>query len=86
VRAVPHNPARDVRLLPEMGTIRIFKWSKTMVEDHRKTDLWLEGAASAVNLEIPPAYRDEVRSQLELNRSLIAPLLDFELPAPDRDN
>ncbi len=48
--------------------------------------LWLDGAASSVNLEIPDAYRKDVLAQLELNRSLIAPLLDFEIPATDLDN
>lgn len=59
--------------------------STTMVEDEKKIDAWLKGAASAVGLEIPQSYRDEVRSQLELNRSLISPLLDFELTPPARD-
>jgi hypothetical protein len=57
-----------------------------MIEDQKKIDVWLEGVAMAVNLEIPESYRKDVIAQLELNRSLIAPLLDFELPATDDDN
>lgn len=57
-----------------------------MSENEKQLALWLDGAAAAVNIEIPDSYRKDVIAQLELNRSLIAPLLDFEIPAADLDN
>jgi len=57
-----------------------------MIANEEQLASWLDGAAAAVGLEIPEAYRKDVIAQLELNRSLIAPLLDFELPTADCDN
>jgi Protein of unknown function (DUF4089) len=57
-----------------------------MIENEEQLALWLDGAAATVNLEIPESYRKDVIAQLELNRSLIAPLLNFELPTADFDN
>lgn len=57
-----------------------------MIDDPKNLNMWLEGTAAAVDLKIPAAYREDVILQLEMNRSLIAPLLDFELPAASYDN
>lgn len=57
-----------------------------MSNDSTKLDLWLQGAATAIGIEIQECDREAVIAQLELNRSLIAPLLDFEIPITDVDN
>lgn len=42
---------------------------------------WLDAMAPVVPLPIAPEYREGVAAQLELNKRLIAPLLEFEVPA-----
>ncbi len=42
---------------------------------------WMDAMAHAVDLPIAASSREGVAAQLELNRRLAAPLLDFELPA-----
>jgi hypothetical protein len=45
---------------------------------------WMDAMAAVVGLTIPAASRDGVAAQLMLNHRLVAPLLEFELPADDR--
>jgi len=80
-----NDVGRDTGLRVRAET-RDFDEVETMNEDTKRLDLWLEGAAATVGLEIPEIYRKHVIAQLELNRSLIAPLLDFELPTADFDS
>jgi len=45
---------------------------------------WMDAMAAIVGLRIPTASREGVAAQLLLNHRLIAPLLEFELPADGR--
>jgi hypothetical protein len=45
---------------------------------------WLDAMAPVVGLAIPAESRDRVIAQLQLNHRLVAPLLEFELPAAER--
>jgi hypothetical protein len=54
-------------------------------EDRRRTEKWLDGAAACVGITISDTYREHVVAQLELNESLIKPLLQFDLPTTDTD-
>ena len=57
-----------------------WKEMAAMNENTSELEAWLDGAAAAIGLDIAGPYRDEVLKQLDLNRALITPMLDFVLP------